>query len=224
MTDLAWMRTYVGDEAAVTGHLTAEEFGAYERLRRHYWQHGSLPEDQHRLIRISGVDRDRWETVMSGLTPILAEALPRLDRERATASEQRERKVAAGRKGAATRWGDGNANASANSNRNGSATGVNDPTEDGNGRGIGNRNGNGPANAEPIATSTSTRYGAYEEKAPTHTHAHAREPVPRFTSRVAAGQWLTDHADLFPGDPGFDAKIDRLVAGTLTWDDIRRAA
>ncbi|MGO4841244.1 DUF1376 domain-containing protein, partial [Rhizobiaceae sp. 2RAB30] len=48
------MKTYIGDEAAVTGHLTAEEFGAYERLRRHYWQHGGLPDDEARLTRITG--------------------------------------------------------------------------------------------------------------------------------------------------------------------------
>lgn len=106
MTDLAWMKTYIGDEAALTGHLTAEEFGAYERLRRHYWQHGRLPDDDSRRMRVTGVDPDRWDGVRSAICELFDEGwrLPRLDLERDVAEVKRERKVAAGRKGAAQRW------------------------------------------------------------------------------------------------------------------------
>jgi uncharacterized protein YdaU (DUF1376 family) len=157
------MKTYIGDEAALTGHLTAEEFGAYERLRRHCWQHGSLPDGDARLMRIGGVEPERWSDVASAIIPLLAEALPKLDQERSEAAEKREKKIAAGQKGARKRWGE-------NSSINSSAIGTTTSTP----------NGNGAAMAEPIATSTSTRSkGAYEEGlAPTRTHTHAREAEP----------------------------------------------
>ncbi|MBP0614292.1 DUF1376 domain-containing protein [Jiella mangrovi] len=100
------MKTYIGDEAALTGHLTAEEFGAYERLRRHYWQHGGLPNDDARLMRVTGVAPDRWTEVRSGICDLFDDGwhLPKLDEMRADAAEKRERKVAAGRKGADKRW------------------------------------------------------------------------------------------------------------------------
>ena len=104
MTDLVWMKTYIGTETALTGHLTAEEFGAYERLRRHYWQHSSLPDDEARLMRVAGIEPDRWPAIASAIRPLLAEALPKLDQERSVAASKREKKVAAGQKGAAVRW------------------------------------------------------------------------------------------------------------------------
>ncbi|MBZ9710492.1 YdaU family protein [Mesorhizobium sp. ESP7-2] len=104
MTDLVWMKVYIGTETALTGHLSAEEFGAYERLRRHAWQHGSLPEDLPRLMRITGVDSDRWEEVAKAIGPLMAEGLRRLDEDRIEAASKRERKVAAGRKGAEAKW------------------------------------------------------------------------------------------------------------------------
>lgn len=111
MSDLAWMKTFIGTETALTGHLTPEEFGAYERARRHYWQHGNLPEDDARLVRITGVDLGRWAAVASAIILLLADALPRLDQERVAASVKREKKIAAGRKRADARWGDGRTNA-----------------------------------------------------------------------------------------------------------------
>ncbi|WP_176223151.1 DUF1376 domain-containing protein [Aurantimonas sp. 22II-16-19i] len=111
------MKTYIGDEAALTGHLTPEEFGAFERLRRHYWQHGGLPNDDTRLMRITGVSADRWEEVRSGICDLFEPhwRLPKLDEMRADAAEKRERKVAAGRKGADKRWSkDGKPNGTTN--------------------------------------------------------------------------------------------------------------
>lgn len=115
MTDLAWMKTYIGTETALTAHLTAEEFGAYERLRRHYWQHGSMPSDDARLMRISGIDPERWEGVAQAIGPLMSEVLQRLDAERSEATVKREKKVAAGHRGAEARWRiDGKRNADAN--------------------------------------------------------------------------------------------------------------
>ncbi|RWN95181.1 MAG: DUF1376 domain-containing protein [Mesorhizobium sp.] len=115
MTDLAWMKVYIGTETALTAHLTAEEFGAYERLRRHYWQHGSMPSDDARLMRISGIDPDRWEGVAQAIGPLMSEGLQRLDGERSDARIKREKKVAAGHRGAEARWRiNGKANAIAN--------------------------------------------------------------------------------------------------------------
>nr|WP_031198333.1 DUF1376 domain-containing protein [Mesorhizobium sp. L2C054A000] len=115
MTDLAWMKTYIGTETALTAHLTAEEFGAYERLRRHYWQHGSMPSDDARLMRVSGIDPERWEAVAQAIGPLMSEGLQRLDAERSDATVKRERKVAAGKKGAEARWQiDGRTDAFAN--------------------------------------------------------------------------------------------------------------
>ncbi|MER8844036.1 DUF1376 domain-containing protein [Mesorhizobium australicum] len=115
MTDLAWMKVYIGTETAQTGHLTAEEFGAYERLRRHWWQHGSLPDDEPRLMRISGIDPGRWQDVANAIGPLMSESIRRLDQERSDATVKREKKVAAGHRGAEARWRiDGKSNASAN--------------------------------------------------------------------------------------------------------------
>ncbi|ESW91721.1 hypothetical protein X773_01190 [Mesorhizobium sp. LSJC285A00] len=115
MTDLAWMKTYIGTETALTAHLTAEEFGAYERLRRHYWQHGSMPSDDARLVRISGIDPERWEAVAQAIGPLMSEGLQRLDAERSDATIKREKKVAAGHRGAEARWRiNGKTNALAN--------------------------------------------------------------------------------------------------------------
>lgn len=104
MTDLPWMQVYVGTETALTGHLSAEEFGAFERLRRHWWLHGSLPEDNARLMRITGVDPDRWEDVAGTIGPLISEAICKLEEERFDATAKRQKKVAAGRKGAEAKW------------------------------------------------------------------------------------------------------------------------
>lgn len=119
LTDLAWMKTYIGTETAITGHLTPEEFGCYERLRRHYWQHGSLPEDNGRLIRITGVAPDQWIAMADAIGLLLAEALPKLEQERWQAAGSREKKIAAGKLGASKRWGADTKNSKSNGSANG---------------------------------------------------------------------------------------------------------
>ncbi|MBA8845689.1 uncharacterized protein YdaU (DUF1376 family) [Ochrobactrum sp. RH1CCR137] len=104
MSDLVWMKVYIGTEMARTAHLTPEEFGVYERLRRHYWQHGSLPDDADRLARTVGLDGKTWKGMADAIRLPLADALAELDKERTEARLKRDRKIAAGKKGADARW------------------------------------------------------------------------------------------------------------------------
>lgn len=212
MTDLAWMKTYIGTETALTGHLTAEEFGAYERLRRHHWQHRRLPDDETRLMRIAGVEPEQWHRIASAIVPLLAEALPRLDQERAEAAAKREKKVAAGRKGAASRWQNGTTSANANSKT--MATAMAD------------------ASFCQWPSASASDEVRYEERlVPTRTHARDlpsdHSPTERidrrFSDKNGAGAWLAAQGG-FPGDPAFDRCVDKLVDGTATWGDVERAA
>jgi uncharacterized protein YdaU (DUF1376 family) len=211
MTDLAWMKTYIGDEAAITSHLTAEEFGAFERLRRHYWQHGHLPNDDERLARITGLEPQRWPTIASAISSLFAKGwrLPRLDSERLDAADKREKKIAAGRKGAAARWGDdGKTNADANSEN--MATAMAEPM----------RNQWPPAPAPAPAPNEVRRD---ERLAPTHPHTREGKVDKRFDDKKAASMWLSAQGG-FPGDRSFDVCVEKLTSGTATWADVERAS
>lgn len=57
-----WMKIMVADELAETAGLTAAEFGAYSRLKMHYWRNkGPLPDDDMRLARLAGMPPQEWE-------------------------------------------------------------------------------------------------------------------------------------------------------------------
>ncbi|WP_292575840.1 DUF1376 domain-containing protein [Mesorhizobium sp.] len=203
MSSLAWMPIYTGDVLAETAGLSTEEFGTYMLLLFAYWQNGELPNDDIRLARIARLDPERW---LAGRPSIEALFGPNwsndgLDNLRNQAADKRERKIAAGRKGAASRWQNGKSNASANGNRISSA--------------------NGKGNAEPIATSTISTSGAYEGKAPTHAHTHARGDIPLPINRQEAGQWLSDQG-AFPGSENFDECVDLMMSGELDWSHVER--
>lgn len=207
MTSLPYFNLYVTDEAADTAHLTAEEHGAYHRLRCAYWRHNGLPDDDERLRRLTGIEPARWPAVRIVVASLFQEGwrLPKLDEHRTRAEADHAKKVKAGKEGARKRWGE---DGSANGGTNGSAIGNAMPS----------------ANGGPNSHQHQMKNSALEEGTSTHTPTPAREAIPRTSDRLVAGRWLTEHADLFPGDPGFNGKVDRLVAGTLTWQDIRGAA
>lgn len=61
MTNRAWMPLHIADYLADTGHLTATEHGAYLLLIMHYWQNGSLPQNERVIARIAKLTQDQWE-------------------------------------------------------------------------------------------------------------------------------------------------------------------
>jgi hypothetical protein len=61
MSNRAWMPLHIADYLADTGHLTATEHGAYLLLIMHYWQNGSLPENQRMLARIGKLSKLQWD-------------------------------------------------------------------------------------------------------------------------------------------------------------------
>lgn len=55
-----WMPFYVADYLGDTRHLSTLEHGAYLLLIFHYWQRGSLPDDDGRLATIAGLSAEEW--------------------------------------------------------------------------------------------------------------------------------------------------------------------
>jgi len=53
VTKKPWMPLYIGDYLRKTTHLDATGSGAYLHLIMHYWDHGSLPDDDRELARIA---------------------------------------------------------------------------------------------------------------------------------------------------------------------------
>lgn len=58
-----WMPLYVADYLGDTGHLSTIEHGAYLLLIMHYWQTGSLPDDERKLARIARMTGEQWDDV-----------------------------------------------------------------------------------------------------------------------------------------------------------------
>ena len=55
-----WMPFYTADYRADTAHLGALEHGIYLLLIMHYWQTGSLPDDDAQLARIASATPTEW--------------------------------------------------------------------------------------------------------------------------------------------------------------------
>lgn len=106
-----WMPLYIADYRADTAHLGAAEHGAYLLLIMHYWQKGSLPQDDRLLARISCMTPGEWAEAR----PVIADLFGpgwthrRIDAELAHADEVISKRKAA----AHARYSKSNANASA---------------------------------------------------------------------------------------------------------------
>lgn len=57
---MRWVKFFPCDYAADTSHLTTVEHGAYIRLMVYYWVKESLPSDDDRLRRITGMTGRQW--------------------------------------------------------------------------------------------------------------------------------------------------------------------
>ncbi|PAP92159.1 DUF1376 domain-containing protein [Mesorhizobium wenxiniae] len=217
MTTLPWMPVFPGDELAETSHLSTEEYGAYALLKMALWQHGAITDDDERLSRITRLSLERWLSVRA-IEPLFGPKWThaKLEHHRTLAAGQREKKSAAGKKGALGRWG---VDGKANGNRNGTANGVAIAKD-----GSAMPSANGTANADANGLQPQMKNSAYEKEVLTHAHPHAREEQPpHIVDKVKAGQWLDDHG-VDPFGPQFDECVAKMVAGALTWADIERAA
>jgi len=64
-----YMPMFWGDYIRDTRHLSLEEHGAYLMIIAHYWERGSLPDDDDRLARILGVSRLKWSKLKLAIKP-----------------------------------------------------------------------------------------------------------------------------------------------------------
>lgn len=108
-----WMPMYWGDYLRDTGHLNAQEHGAYLMLIAHYWCTGKvLPDDDVQLARIARVTRATWKKIKPTMAAFF-EVAPhvhwghsRIEREMLAAADRKEAAVNRAKAGAAARWGD----------------------------------------------------------------------------------------------------------------------
>ncbi|MCI0699373.1 DUF1376 domain-containing protein [candidate division KSB1 bacterium] len=98
-----WMPLYVGDYLADTGHLRAIEHGAYLLLIMHYWQKGSLPNDDRRLASIARVSPKEWagmrKTILSFFDDDEGWVHSRIEAELKKSKEAYEKRAISGKKG-----------------------------------------------------------------------------------------------------------------------------
>lgn len=70
MSARPFMQWYIGDYLRDTGHLNAEQHGAYLLLLGAMWvRDGSVPNDAAQLAQIARVERRRWPAVWAVLSP-----------------------------------------------------------------------------------------------------------------------------------------------------------
>jgi uncharacterized protein YdaU (DUF1376 family) len=114
-----WMPLYCDDLIASTSDMSAEEFGAYMRLLCHCWTRGALPVDDKVICRIGGCRLQVWRAICGRFSPCTRDdgtpglSQTRLEMERFKRQRFADERSAAGKRGAASRWG-GSANGSAN--------------------------------------------------------------------------------------------------------------
>lgn len=105
-----WMPLYIGDYLADTGHLTAQQHGAYLLMLMHQWRTGPLPTDERQLASIARVDLATWRQKISPtVRPFFSETDTGLTQKRLTQEKQKSdanllKKSEAGMSGAHARW------------------------------------------------------------------------------------------------------------------------
>jgi uncharacterized protein YdaU (DUF1376 family) len=106
---LPFYKYYPADIDIDTGHLTAEQFGAYQRLLNASWTREGLPTDLAQLALVARVAEKRfvervWPAI-EGFWSVNGSGLVnrRQEREREAALESHQRRVEAGRKGGSTK-------------------------------------------------------------------------------------------------------------------------
>ncbi len=96
---------------ADTGHMSAEEFGAYCRLLFTMWRHDArLVDNAEELARIAGVTPKRWEAIAERVMRPMTVAGGLVSQKRLTSTwcdvqDRRRKNAAAGMTGGTTRWG-----------------------------------------------------------------------------------------------------------------------
>lgn len=99
-----WMPLYIGDYLADTGHLTAQEHGAYLLLLMHHWKNGPLPSSEKELQLISKIIAPQWCKIWPRLKRFFDETpegfvQKRLMKEKKHQLEISAKRAAAGKKG-----------------------------------------------------------------------------------------------------------------------------
>jgi uncharacterized protein YdaU (DUF1376 family) len=105
-----FMPIYIGDYLKDTTFLTTEQHGAYLLMLFACWQHGSIPNDDHVVCRVTGLSTDAWSNAKSILLAYFKhnEAKiwhSRIDRELLAARDRKQRYSQRGKAGSAARWG-----------------------------------------------------------------------------------------------------------------------
>ena len=105
-----WMPMYWGDYLRDTGHLNAQEHGAYLMLIAHYWSTGrALPDDDAMLAKVARVSPTIWKKIR----PTIANFFEvengfwghkRIERELCEAGDRKEYAVNRARAAATARW------------------------------------------------------------------------------------------------------------------------
>jgi uncharacterized protein YdaU (DUF1376 family) len=107
---------YPEDFMAGTAHMSPLAVGVYIRCLCYQWSHGSIPSNSKELSRLCGATPDELTEAWPSVTDKFQDAGEgRLQNKRlvetlADLRGKRRRRSTAGKRGAESRWGDGNAN------------------------------------------------------------------------------------------------------------------
>lgn len=95
------MPLFVADYLADTGELDCAEHGAYLLLIMHYWQRGSLPDDNKKLASIARASLEQWTSMRQTIAGFFEDGWrhPRIDAELEKSKKAYEKRAAAGRSG-----------------------------------------------------------------------------------------------------------------------------